>query len=78
MGRSISLGLAAEGAKIACCDLREEANAQGYETDLGKTTSEVISSRGGESVFFKADISDKASVDLLFKDTMEVSCIRNL
>lgn len=78
MGRAIAIGLAAEGAKIACCDLRETANDKGYESDLGKTTGEVISSNGGESVFYQADISDVDGVALLFKSIMEVSQIGHL
>ncbi|KAL5591181.1 hypothetical protein FOVSG1_010070 [Fusarium oxysporum f. sp. vasinfectum] len=71
MGRAIALGLAAEGAAIVVCDLQENANSQGYESDLGQTTGEVISSKGDRYIFCRTDISDVHAVEETFRQALE-------
>jgi NAD(P)-dependent dehydrogenase (short-subunit alcohol dehydrogenase family) len=48
IGRSVALAYAAEGAKVVVSDIQEK---EGFET------VEMIRQAGGESIFFKADVS---------------------
>ncbi|KAI9839496.1 MAG: hypothetical protein M1819_002121 [Sarea resinae] len=66
MGRAIALGLAQEGAKLVCCDLRAEANPRGYEENLDTTTSDLIVRNGGHAIFQKTDLSKPDEVEAAF------------
>ncbi|KAL6402309.1 short-chain dehydrogenase reductase sdr [Ilyonectria robusta] len=71
VGRAIALGLATHGAKIVCCDLQGQANQEGYERDLEKTTAEAIAASGGEAIFVQADISNTQQVEEAFRLVIE-------
>lgn len=73
VGRAIALGLATHGAKIVCCDLQGQANQEGYERDLEKTTAEAITASGGEALFVQADISNAQQVEEAFRLATEVN-----
>lgn len=73
VGRAIALGLATHGAKIVCCDLQGQANQEGYERDLEKTTAEAIEASGGEAIFVQADISNTQQVEEAFRLAIEVN-----
>ncbi|KAF0316801.1 NAD(P)-binding protein [Colletotrichum asianum] len=66
IGRAIAIKLACLGVKIVSVDLQEQPNVKGYETDLEKTTTQVISESGGNAFFFKADITDGEAIEALF------------
>jgi NAD(P)-dependent dehydrogenase (short-subunit alcohol dehydrogenase family) len=72
MGRTISLALAENGAKTACCDLRAEANPPGYEVDITTMTSDLIVKRGGTAIFQKVDISDLGQMESAFSHAISV------
>jgi NAD(P)-dependent dehydrogenase (short-subunit alcohol dehydrogenase family) len=72
MGRALALMLAGEGAKLVCCDLRAEANPNGYEADIKTTTADLINQRGGSACFQKVDISDLKQVEAAFEETVLV------
>lgn len=73
MGRATSLLLAEHGAKIVCCDLKAEPNDRGFETDLDKTTVQVIERSGGEAIYQQVDISNFAQVEAAFEAALVVS-----
>lgn len=73
VGRSIAIRLAGLGVKIISVDLRDSPNSKGYEADIDKTTSQVITAAGGEAIFFAVDITDTEAVERLVKKTKEVS-----
>ena len=73
MGRAISLGLAAQGVSIICCDLKAEANPAGFEKDLHITTADLVSKHGGQAMFFKVDISQVSEIEHAFKQGIAVS-----
>jgi 3-oxoacyl-[acyl-carrier protein] reductase len=62
MGRAIALTLADAGANVAVCDL----NVKGEDFDLDGTAEE-IRKLGRRSLSVQTDITDKISVDNLFK-----------
>jgi NAD(P)-dependent dehydrogenase (short-subunit alcohol dehydrogenase family) len=64
-GRAIALALAAEGAAVVCSDLRREAREGGYESDIDRTTDDVIRLAGGKAEFVEADASRYADVENL-------------
>lgn len=64
-GRAIAKALAAEGAKVLCSDLREQALAGGYETDAALSTHEAIRKAGGEAEFLQADAGRAEDVQKL-------------
>ncbi|KAH0834430.1 3-oxoacyl-[acyl-carrier-protein] reductase FabG [Fonsecaea pedrosoi] len=68
MGRGIALGLANQGVAIICCDLKPEANPEGFEKDLQTTTVDVIRAQGGQAVFFKVDISVMSDIEKAFSE----------
>lgn len=76
VGCAIALGLATHGAKIVCCDLQGQANQEGYERDLEKTTAEAIAASGGEAIFIQADISNTQQVEEAFRLVIEVKIAR--
>lgn len=72
MGRATALSLAREGAILVCCDLKAEANPNGYEKDLAETTVDVITKNGGNAIFQKVDISNFEQVEAAFEKTAQV------
>ena len=72
MGRATALAFAKEGAILVCCDLKAEANPNGYEEDLAKTTVDVIAENGGKAIFQKVDISNFEQVEGAFEATAKV------
>ncbi len=54
-GRAIALRLAEDGAVVVCSDLRAEPLPGGYEEDADVPTHELITKRGGRSIFVKAN-----------------------
>lgn len=73
LGRATSIALAKEGAILVCCDLKADANPDGYEKDLTRTTVDVITENGGNAIFQKVDISNFEQVEVLFERTAKVS-----
>ncbi|TVY33847.1 Levodione reductase [Lachnellula occidentalis] len=71
MGRAISLALAKEGAKLVCCDLRELPNPEGYEADIEKPTQDLITSKGGEAIFQRVDISIPSEIETAVAKAIE-------
>jgi 3-oxoacyl-[acyl-carrier protein] reductase len=61
IGLAIAQRFAAEGAKVACCDLDES---------LASSAAMSIRDAGGEAEVIVADIADKASVDRLVAETI--------
>lgn len=59
MGRATAIALANEGAKIVCCDLRPQANPEGFEPDLHIPTADLINQNtgAGNAIFQQLDIS---------------------
>ncbi|KAH6999182.1 hypothetical protein BKA56DRAFT_639600 [Ilyonectria sp. MPI-CAGE-AT-0026] len=45
------------------CDLQGQANREGYERDLEKTTSEAIKTSEGKAIFVQADVSNTQQVE---------------
>jgi NAD(P)-dependent dehydrogenase (short-subunit alcohol dehydrogenase family) len=76
MGRATALAFAKEGAILVCCDLKAEANPNGYETDLAKTTVNIITENGGTAVFHEVDISNFEQVERAFEATAKVKLPR--
>lgn len=72
MGRAIALDLAAQGAKLVCCDLQKDANPRGYEANLSTATSDLIGQRGGEAIFFQLDISKMEKLEAAFAQAVSV------
>ncbi|RMJ13715.1 hypothetical protein CDV36_006616 [Fusarium kuroshium] len=73
LGRAIAIALAGQGAKIVLCDLQEKANAQGYEADVDKTMGDIITARGGESIFLQTDIASSMAVQETLSRALEAS-----
>ncbi|KAK5245351.1 hypothetical protein LTR20_006729 [Exophiala xenobiotica] len=71
IGRACALSLAKHGASIVCCDLRAEANPQGYEEDLHITTPDVIKNLGGRAIFVQVDMSNFKQVEEAFKEVVD-------
>ena len=74
IGRACALSLAKHGAIIVCCDLRVEANPQGFEPDLHLSTPDVIANLGGKAIFVPVDMGDLKQVEEAFKEAVDVSC----
>jgi len=72
MARATALSFAREGAILVCCDLRAEANPNGYEKDLAETTVDVITKNGGKAIFQTVDISNFGQVEAAFETTAKV------
>lgn len=62
IGKAISIKLAKEGAKVVVNYFSNEANA--------KETLNTIKLSGGEAIIVKADVTKKAEVDKLIKETV--------
>ncbi|KAI9835776.1 MAG: hypothetical protein M1819_001955 [Sarea resinae] len=67
IGRACALALAKQGASVVCCDLRAEANPQGYEPDLHLTTPEVIEGLGGKAIYYRVDLGDLKQIEATFE-----------
>ena len=61
LGRGIALALAREGARVAVVDLNEAG---------ARDTVEAIAKDGGQAVAWRADISDKARIDLVVAEVI--------
>jgi NAD(P)-dependent dehydrogenase (short-subunit alcohol dehydrogenase family) len=70
-GRAIALAFAAEGARVVCSDLKREAREGGYEADIKSATDSVITERGGQAMFVKADASKAGDVETLVRRAVE-------
>ena len=62
-GRGIARRLAQEGAAIACCDLRPDARAGGYDDSPETPTDELIRQSGGSATFIETDAADRAQLE---------------
>ena len=63
LGRAIAIAYAAEGAAVVCSDLDPIAKVPA-EGDI-QATHEIISERGGKSVFVKCDVTESTEVQEL-------------
>ena len=61
LGRGIALALAREGARVAVVDLNEAG---------ARDTVEAIAKDGGQAAAWRADISDKARIDLVVAEVI--------
>jgi 2-hydroxycyclohexanecarboxyl-CoA dehydrogenase len=61
LGRGIALALAREGARVAVVDLNEAG---------ARDTVEAIAKDGGQGAAWRADISDKARIDLVVAEVI--------
>jgi len=61
LGRGIALALAREGARVAVVDLNEAG---------ARDTVEAIAKNGGQAAAWRADISDKARIDLVVAEVI--------
>ncbi len=62
IGRTTSLAMAREGAKVVVSDIDESG---------GRETVRLIEGAGGEAFFMKADVADPAQVEALVKAAVE-------
>jgi NAD(P)-dependent dehydrogenase (short-subunit alcohol dehydrogenase family) len=67
IGRAVALRLAAEGARVTCCDLGPEPRPGGFDELEQLPTHEAIRSRGGEASFQRCDVGDDGSVQSAFE-----------
>lgn len=67
IGRGVALRLAASGARVLCCDLREAARPDGLDPEPDFSTHELIARRGGRAEFVSCDVTDPAAVDAAFR-----------
>lgn len=70
VGRAIALQLAHDGATVVCSDVRELPRPEACP-DADKSTHELILSSGGESMFWKTDVTKPEEVESLIKMTVE-------
>ncbi len=70
-GRAIAKAYAAEGAKVVCSDIRQEARPEGYEEDIELSTDEAIRKAGGEAIYVKCDVTKEAEVKALVEASVE-------
>jgi NAD(P)-dependent dehydrogenase (short-subunit alcohol dehydrogenase family) len=70
-GRAIAVALAAEGATVLCSDLRREAREGGYEEDIGRSTDDVIRTKGGAAEFHQADATSYTDMENLVAHAAE-------
>jgi NAD(P)-dependent dehydrogenase (short-subunit alcohol dehydrogenase family) len=71
IGRGIALGLAAEGAKVVCCDIG--ASLQGAGTDAGPAQQVVdeISKAGGEAIASTLSIIDPKNAEQIVETALK-------
>ncbi|UPK90473.1 hypothetical protein LCI18_001408 [Fusarium solani-melongenae] len=63
-GRAIAFRFSREGAKVVCADIKEDPDTGGSrDADKGFRTDKYITSKGGQAIFVKVDVSDSAQVD---------------
>ena len=77
IGRGIAIELARAGANVAVADVSEKPKkGKHYELDLNTTTVEEVEKLGGESMFYKMDISDEEQVKEMFHQiSRDFGCI---
>ncbi len=71
-GRATALRLAAEGARVACCDLRATPRPGGFDESGELAIHELIGARGGEAAFVECDVADEASVESAISTAWEL------
>jgi NADP-dependent 3-hydroxy acid dehydrogenase YdfG len=64
LGRAIALRYAAEGARVVCADLRPGVTQDGSGD---APTHELITERGGASIFIHTDVSEEKSIKALIE-----------
>lgn len=69
IGRGIARAFATEGARVVVADLQEEPRRGKYhETEEVIPTADLIRAAGGEARFIRADVSDRAAVEVLIAE----------
>lgn len=66
VGRALALRVAADGARVLCCDARQTPRDAALEPDGDTPTHELIRRSGGRSEFAECDVAEPASVDDAF------------
>lgn len=70
-GRESALLFAREGASIVVADLIEKPLAKGFEDNLEYSTVDLIKSQGGQAVFVRCDVTNKADTDSAVAEAVE-------
>ena len=71
-GRAIAVELAAEGAKVLCCDVRKATHPDALGDDeAGIDTDDLICKRGGEAGYFSADVTSEQEMEALAARAVE-------
>jgi len=81
-GRAIAMRLAAEGAKVVCCDIRVTPRPGGFDESTDVATHELIRARGGAAAFVECDAAEEASLDSAIGSAWQVfggldACVLN-
>ncbi len=72
IGRGIALELAAEGARVAVADVREDPKRGKYhEQEATLPTAREITRRGGEAWFAACDVSNQSQVRKTVEETVQ-------
>jgi len=72
IGRGIALELAAEGARVAVADVREDPKQGKYhEREATLPTAQEITRRGGEACFAACDVSNQSQVRKTVEETVQ-------
>lgn len=61
-GRAIALRLAAEGARVLCCDIVPDPRPGGFDDEPTYATHDLIISRKGEAAFQPCDVGEESAV----------------
>jgi NAD(P)-dependent dehydrogenase (short-subunit alcohol dehydrogenase family) len=64
-GRAIALGLAADGAKVLCSDVRKTTDTSAQEERPEVDTDDLIRHHGGEALYRQADVAQEEQVEAL-------------
>ena len=68
IGRAVALRLAADGAAVLCCDVRESQRPDGLaDVEPGVATSVLIAQLGGQAEFVRVDVTEAAGVEAAFE-----------
>lgn len=62
--RASAIRFAREGASVVLAAISEKPLAKGFESDLDRTTADVITDKGGSAVFVTCDVSRRADTDV--------------